>query len=111
VPLDSGKMRHVVRIEQRATTQDAAGEPALTWTLFAQRRASIVRTPGRELWSSEERQGRIPTLFRLRYLAGVLPAMRVIHGDKVFNILSAIDPDGMRAELVLNTEEHVEEAQ
>jgi head-tail adaptor len=109
VPLDSGKMRHVVRIEQRATTQDASGEPALTWTLFASRRAAIVRTPGREIWSSEERQGRVPTLFRLRFLEGVLPAMRVIHGDKVFNILSAIDPDGMRAELVLNTEEHVEE--
>ncbi len=108
--LNIGAMRDVVRIEQRATTQDAAGEPVLSWTLFAQRRASLERTPGREVWASAERQGRVPTVFHLRYLAGVLPAMRLIHEEKVFNILSALDPDGSRVELVIVTEELVEEA-
>ena len=110
--LDLGRMRHVVRIDQRVTTQDAAGEQVLTWNQFATRRAAIEVTPGRELWSSQERQGRVPTIFRLRYLDGVVPSMRLIHSrdgsEKVFNILSAIDPDGLRVELVITTEELVE---
>ncbi len=102
-------MREVVRIDQRSTTQDAAGEPLDTWTEFATRRAAIERTPGRELWASSERQGRVPTVFRLRWLEGVLPAMRIVNNSKVLNIVSAIDPDGMRAELVITAEELVEE--
>ncbi len=107
-------MREVVRIDRRSTTQDAAGEPLLSWTPFTPPlRAAIERTPGREVWSSSERQGRIPTVFKLRYLDGVLPEMRLVlravAGEKVFNILSAIDPDGMRAELVIAAEELVEE--
>jgi len=106
-------MRHVVQLEVRATTQDASGEPLHTWTPFARKRAAIERTPGREVWASQERQGRVPTTFRLRYLDGVVPAMRLVLGvpptAKVFNVLSAIDPTGMRAELVITAEELVEE--
>lgn len=51
----------------------------------------------------------MPTVFRLRWRDGVLPAMRLVSGDRVFNIVSAIDPDGMRAELVITAEELVEE--
>lgn len=109
--LNAGQMRFVVRIEQRTTVQDAAGEPNNTWTLFQQRRASVERTPGRELWASDQRQGRVPTMFRLRFLDGVLPQMRLIHNSKVFNILSAFDPDGTKAELTIMAEELVEEAQ
>ncbi len=116
MPLDPGAMRHQVRIEQRSTTQDASGDPLPSWVPFAIRRCAISRMSGREVFSSEERQGRIPTVFHLRYLDGVMPAMRAIlpavppkqPKDRVFNILSAVDPDGMRAELLITAEELVE---
>jgi head-tail adaptor len=112
--INAGKLRHSVRIEQRSTIQDGAGEPALSWTLFAARRAAIERTPGREVLASQERQSRVPTTFRLRYLAGVVPAMRLTlwlsPNKRIFNILSAIDPTGLGAELVITAEELIEEA-
>ncbi len=108
-----GDLRHVVRLERPVTTQDAAGEQSSGWTLFARRRAAIARTPGREVFASAERQGRVPTVFRLRYLADVAPSMRLIHvrdgSERVFNILSAIDPDGLGVELLISAEELVEE--
>lgn len=108
----AGDLRHVVRIEQRSATVDAVGEQLNTWSLFVQRRAAIDRTPGREVWSSQERQGRVPTVFRMRWHDGVLPAMRLIHDEKVFNILSVIDPDnGRGAEMLITCEELVEVAQ
>ncbi len=109
--INAGKLRHVVRFEQRSTTQDAAGEQINTWVPVATRRAEIVRTPGRELFASNERQGRVPTLFRLRpiHAVTVVPAMRLICNSKVFNVISAIDPEGMGAEMVVTAEELVEE--
>lgn len=107
----AGEMRHRVRIEQRSTVQDASGEPNLTWSPFAERSASMNATPGTEVFTSEKRSGRVPTVFRLRYLAGVKPQMRVVHikTGQIFDILSASDPDGRRAELVVNAMEHTEE--
>ncbi len=106
--VDAGAMRHQVRIEQRSTTQDAAGEPVNTWTLFAERRAELVRAPGREIWASAQRNGRVPVVFRLRYLAGVLPQMRLVFDGRTHNILSAVDQAGREEELVIAAEELVE---
>jgi len=107
--VNPGQMRHQVRIEQRSTAQDSAGDQVLTWSLVAERRASIDRTPGSEVWASAQRNARVPTVFRLRYLTGVMPAMRLICSGKVFDIVSAIDPDGRGAELVVTALELVEE--
>jgi head-tail adaptor len=104
----AGDMRHTIRIEQRSTAQDAVGEPANVWTLLAERRAALDRAPGREVWASAQRSGVVPTVFRLRYLAGVLPSMRVVFNAKVFDILSAIDQVGRGEELIITAEEHVE---
>lgn len=106
----AGEMRHSVRLEQRTTQQDAAGQQEATWLLFAERRAAIQRTPGSEVFASGARNARVPTVFRLRYLAGVTPAMRLVHAGKVFNILSAIDQGGRGEELIITSEELVEAA-
>ena len=104
----AGDMRHSVRLELRTTLQDAAGEPLTTWNLFAERRAAVERSPGREVWASAQRSARVPTIFRLRYLDGVTPAMRLLFDGKVYDILSAIDQAGRGEELLITAEEHVE---
>lgn len=105
-------MRHRVVIERRSATQDAAGEPTVAWTTVVDRRASMRRSPGTEVFSSEQRLGRVPTEFRLRYAAGILPQMRLRltseTPEKLYNVLSAIDPDGRRSELIVTALELVE---
>lgn len=105
--INPGAMREQVRLESRSTAQDTVGEQILTWSLFALRRAEVVRTPGKELWASMERNGRVPTMWKLRWLDGVLPAMRLICRGKVYNIVSALDPTGRQEELLITSEELV----
>jgi hypothetical protein len=57
-----------------------------------------------------ERNGRIPVVFRIRYLDGIAPALRVVFNGKVHNILSAVDLEGIKEEILLTTEELVGEA-
>lgn len=104
----AGPMRHQIQLQLRSTVQDAAGEPSNVWTLFSMQRASVERSPGKEIWASAQRNGRVPTLFRIRYLANVTTDMRLVHlccGSKVHNILSAVDQEGRKEELLLTTEE------
>lgn len=110
MPLNPGEMRHQVRLEVRSSTQDAAGEPVHTWSLFAERRASFEQMPGRELWGSEQRLGRAPTIFRVRYIPGVVPSMRLIWLGRLFDVVSVTDPDGLRVEQVLTCLEQVEQS-
>lgn len=102
-------MRHRVTLQRRAATQDAAGGVRNVWADWAVRWAALERTPGREVWASAQANGRVPAVFRLRFLSGVLPGMRLLHGGKVFNVLSAVDTEGRKEELLLTCEEWVEE--
>lgn len=105
----AGELDTRIRIEERAATQDAAGEPEAPWSLVAERWASIARTPGSEVWASAQRSGRVPTVFRLRFLDGVLPSMRVVVGEQVYDIKSVVRPSGRSSEMLLVTEQLVEE--
>lgn len=109
----AGDMRHLVRLEQRTTEQDSAGERSVTWMLVCERRAAIQRTPGSEPFAAQQRQGRVPTVFRLRYpvdlSAPVGPHMRLIHDGRIFDIVSAVDQEGLKEELIITAEERIGE--
>jgi SPP1 family predicted phage head-tail adaptor len=102
-------MRHRVTLQQRVQGVDAAGGVRHMWATFAVRWAAVDRAAGSEVWASAQRSGRVPAVFRLRYLAGVTPGMRVLFDGRVYNILSAVDQAGRREELTLTAEELVEE--
>lgn len=104
----TGQMRHSVDILARSTTQDSAGQTMNNWTVFATRRAAQDRTPGSEVFSAGTRNARVPTVWRLRWLDGVRPGMRVRHGTNLYNIISAV-PDPNKEELVIASELLVDE--
>lgn len=104
-----GALRESVTIQKRSTSQDGVGEQVHTWSTFEERRAELMKTPGSEAWAAQQRNARVPTTFRLRYLAGVEPGMRLIWSTRVHDIRSAIDPTGRKEELIISAEELVGE--
>jgi SPP1 family predicted phage head-tail adaptor len=103
-------MRFRIAIEQRTQVQGSSGEPLDTWNLFASRRAAKVALTGTEQWAAQQQYGRVPTIFSTRYIDGVLPSMRLLEGEKVFEIVSAVDPDGTKTEMTITTLERVGES-
>lgn len=108
---DAGPMRESITIQQRTTSQDGAGEPLLTWSTVATRRAEKMATPGREVWGANQRSARVPTVFRIRFPKDLVitPKMRVLHLGTVFDITSCVDADGRRVDMLLTCEELVAE--
>jgi head-tail adaptor len=110
----AGDMRHIVRVQRLSGATNAEGEHIPNWVTVVERRASMRRASGTEVFSSDQRQGRVPTEFRLRYTPGILPKMRLAlisdSPSRVYEILSAVDVDGRRETLLITAEERVEES-
>lgn len=107
--MQAGPMRHQVQLQARTMVQDSAGQQQEVWNVFATKRAAVQRTPGAEVYASAQRGGRVPVIFRLRRLDGVLPGMRLIFEGKVHDIISAIPQgQGLKEELLITAEELVE---
>lgn len=104
-------MREVIHLQAQTTVQDATGQPRLVWGDLATRRAEKTATPGSEVWAGGQRAGRVPTVFRIRYPRelDVTPKLRLVHRQRVYDVVSAIDPDGRRVDLLLTCDELVGE--
>ena len=94
----SGRLRHEVTIQSLVPVQDAAtGNIADTWTLFANVRAEVRPATLREFIAAGVEQAKVTAVITIRYLAGIKPSMRVLFGDRVYNIENALpDPKSGR---------------
>ena len=74
-----GPLRHPLRIERPIQTQDATtGALTELWETFAEVNGSIEPLSAREFISAKATQAEYTSRIRIRYMPGILPAMRVI---------------------------------
>jgi SPP1 family predicted phage head-tail adaptor len=86
----AGRMRHKVSIERPTVTQDSTGSITNTWGEYASVWASVEPISGREYFSASQVQSNVSTRIRIRYLEGVTPKMRVLHGSTYYDIEAVI---------------------
>jgi SPP1 family predicted phage head-tail adaptor len=100
--MEAGKLRHKVTLEQLDTGQDSAGAVERSWSDFARDIwASVEPLSGREYFQAQQVASETSVRVRIRYRSGVLPTMRVVYGDRRFEILAVIDPEERHRELQL----------
>ncbi len=88
-----GRLRHRLSLENASRTPDGGGGAAETWTTAAQVWGQIRPIGGSEGFNADAITGRISHEITLRYRAGVTPAMRLISGNRRFEITAVIDID------------------
>lgn len=112
--MNPGELRHVVEIIRPSQAQDETGQRVDGWeSVAADVRASKSAVPGTEGVTSAGVQtvARVQTLFRVRMprTFTIDPTMRVVHEQKLFQIVGAVDLEGRDRELHLTCEELVGE--
>lgn len=106
----SGRLRHVVTIENYTTVDDEYGQPTQTWATFADSiRAGIEPQKGEERFMSQQRQSSTTHRVIIRYLAGVEPEMRIVFGSRIFAIKEILNPQERNRELHLMCEEGLQD--
>jgi SPP1 family predicted phage head-tail adaptor len=82
-----------VTLQSRSTDQDATGQPLNTWADVATVWAEVNDISGREYLAAGGVQNSAQTKITIRYRDGVVPSMRVLHGDAVYNIEAVLGRD------------------
>lgn len=103
MPLQIGKMRQRVTLQQPTLTQNSYGEPVAAWSDVQELWASILPASGMERYVSggEQLQASVTHRVRMRYRSDVSPIMRLTWGTRTLEIDSIQDPSGKTAEMVL----------
>ena len=85
--MQAGKLRHQIEIQRIEQTQDSdSGEQVGTWVRFASTWASIEPLSAREFIAASATQSKVAARLVIRYRAGIVPTMRVLHNGKIFSI-------------------------
>lgn len=102
--MQTGKLRHRLRIEQKATTQDPdTGAQVEGWATFANVWAEIVPASGREFIAADAGQSRVEGRLMIRKLDGVNASMRAVNvrTGAIYDILAVL-PDPKSGEHWMN---------
>lgn len=97
----SGELRKRVTVQQRSTTQDAYGQPLTTWSDVCTVWAAIEPMSGRELLAAAAVRSESTHTVLMRYRPGIVPAMRINYGGRIFNIASVLDENERHRQLTL----------
>ncbi len=87
-----GLLNSRVVVQQQSTTQDALGQPVLSWSTFATLWANVRHTSGVESIKADALTPVVRASIRVRYRGDLTAAMRVVHGSTTYNVV-AVMPD------------------
>lgn len=92
--MDPGKLRHWIEIQERVTAQDPdTGVLTETWPTFAEVFAQVEPLSARDFIAAAAQQSKVTARVTIRFLEGVKPSMRIIHGSHTYQIEAVLaDP-------------------
>ena len=110
MPLRAGSLNHRVTIQSLESVQDeTTGNITEEWTEFAEVWANIRPATVREFIDAGAEQTSFVVSVQIRYVPGILPSMRILHEDHVYNIEGVLpDPHSGREWLTLPCSEVIE---
>jgi len=104
----AGTLRHRITLQSKVAgspQQNAAGEPATTWTNTLVVWASIDPVTGKEPFIAQEHLSMVSHKIRIRYRDGITAAMRVSFDSRYFDIKAVLNWGERNKELLLLCEQ------
>ena len=89
----SGSLNKRITIQELSIVKDQYNADIESWIDFKTLWARIEPLRGREYWQAKQVVGEVTGRITIRYLAGVDEKMRIIYGNKTYNILAVINPE------------------
>jgi SPP1 family predicted phage head-tail adaptor len=90
--VNPGRLRHLVTVQKQVETQNAYGEPEVSWSDVVKNVcAEILPIRGREYWAAKQINADIEAKVVMRYRSDVTAKMRLLHGTDEYYIDSIIN--------------------
>lgn len=100
-----GSLRHRVVLQKMTVTEDALRQQTESWVDYAYVWAAIEPLSGREYFAARQESAEVTVRITIRYLKDVTPEMRVLFGNRVFEVVSVINPKEINETLILMCKE------
>jgi len=101
-----GDLRHRITIQQPIEIRNEVGEVIQSaWQDFTTVWAAIEPLRGREYFDAQQINAEVTSRIRIRYRPGIKPKMRVVYGERIFDIQSVIDVEERHKEIHLMCKE------
>jgi len=97
-----GEMKHRISLQEAVLTPDGGGGFSTIWQDIAavpDIYAAIVPLSGSEQLKYHQLEATVSHRITIRYRTDVSPAMRILHNDMAFQIISVIDRGGLNTYL------------
>lgn len=102
------ELRYVAQIQRRSETQDSFGTPLDSWSTYANVRASLNPTDGKEFEASASTQALTNVLITIRGGVVVRAKDRIVVNNTIFEIKAIVDAGYRGRWLYLTCDEQVE---
>jgi SPP1 family predicted phage head-tail adaptor len=104
-PINAGKYRHRITIKDAPSdsTRDTFGRRKGTGATVCTVWAEKQDWQGGENTEGKRETASVTTKWLTRFRTDVAPEMQIVHGEDVYSILSVLDFDGRKRELVLTS--------
>ncbi len=102
--MSAGLKRHLLTLERRTEILDDFGEATLSYTTLTTAYGSVEAATSRERFESQQVQAQVSHKLTIRYsptAATLTAADRITFGERIFDVVTPMDKDGRRRELVI----------
>ena len=89
----TGRLNRRATIKRLEVTKDEFNADIESWVDAATVWAHIEPLRGREYWQAKQVVAEVTGRITIRYLTGIDEKMRVVYGNKIYNILAVINPE------------------
>jgi SPP1 family predicted phage head-tail adaptor len=103
--VQAGKLRHRVIIQQRASGENAYGEPNGAWGTWKTVWAEVAPTSGVEREQDQQTSAVTSHRVTVRYINGLTTDHRILFGTRVLGIHEIVNTDERNIEQVLRCSE------
>lgn len=103
-----GEMRHRITIQILSASKDSFQQEIKGWTNFETVWAKIEPLSGREFFEAQQMNAEITHRITMRYMKGLNPKMRIMYGERIFDIKTILNIEEKNIELQILCKELVQ---
>jgi len=106
--MNAGELDTQITIQHKTVAYDTYNQPQESWVDLIVLWAAVITTGGREFYAAQKLNAETTAVFKLRYISGIKPTMRIKYGNKIYQILPPInDVENKHIELQIAAKEVV----
>lgn len=105
--VNSGELNKKLSLQAPTVTRDTDGAEIITWATLTTVWGSINPISGKEYWQAQQVNSELTHNIKIRYRSGLNTKMRFLYGNRIFNILTIVNPTEKNVEFICKCKEVV----